>query len=75
VACPPNQVLGFEKSGVVDAAVSLSLSSRSDWHVLPYDNGVAKLGLLPTVPGAVVAKEIYDFLTTLATSCPESAFN
>jgi hypothetical protein len=36
-------------------------------------DGVAKFGLLPTVAGAVVAREVCDFLATLAVSYPRSA--
>ena len=71
VACPPSQVLGFEKSGVVDAAVSLS--PESGRQVVLMGDGAAKSGLLATVPGAVVAREVCDFLSTMAVAYPGSA--
>jgi hypothetical protein len=63
--------LGFEKCDVVDAAVSLSLDS--DRQMVPIDDGVPKSGLSAAVPGAIVAREVCDFLATLATTYPASA--
>jgi hypothetical protein len=57
------QTLGFEKCGGVGDEVS----------VIPVDDGVTKSGLLPTVPRAVVAREVCDFLATLAVAFPGSA--
>lgn len=70
-ASPPSQSLGFEKSGVVGAAVSLSPESCR--HMVPFGDGVAKSRLLAKVPGAVVAREVCDFLATLAAAYPGSA--
>jgi hypothetical protein len=42
-------------------------------HVVPIDVGVAKSDLLATVPGGVVAREVYDFLATFAATYPGSA--
>jgi hypothetical protein len=53
--------LGFEKSDVIDAAVSLSPESGK--HVVPSGD----------VPGAVVAREVCDFLATLVAAYPGSA--
>jgi hypothetical protein len=64
VASPLSQALGSEKSDVVDAAV--------DMLVAPFGDGVAKSGLLATVPDAIVAREVCDFLATLATAYPGS---
>ncbi|KAK1612245.1 hypothetical protein QYE76_035918 [Lolium multiflorum] len=63
VPSPPCQALGFEKCGGVGDEVS----------VIPVDDGVTKSGLLPTVPRAVVAREVCDFLATLAVAFPGSA--
>jgi hypothetical protein len=60
VASPLSQALGFKKSGVVNAAVSLS--PESGRSVVPVGDGVAKSGLLPVV----VAREVCNFLATLA---------
>jgi hypothetical protein len=65
--------LGFEKCGVVDAAISLS--NLSDKHVVSIGDGVAKSALLVTVPGAVVAKEVCDFLATLTAAYHGSAID
>jgi hypothetical protein len=70
-ASPPSQALGFEKSCDFDVAVSLS--PESDRHVVPIGVGVAESGLLATVPGAVVAREVCDFLATLVVAFPGSA--
>jgi hypothetical protein len=64
VASPPSQALGSEKSDVVDAAV--------DMLAAPFGDGVAMSGLLPTVPGDIVAREVCDFLATLTTAYPGS---
>ncbi|KAM0841131.1 hypothetical protein ACQ4PT_059220 [Festuca glaucescens] len=69
VVSPP--CLGFEKCGVVDAAVSIS--PESDKQVVTIGDEVAKSGLLPTVSGAVVAREVCDFLANLALAYPGSA--
>jgi hypothetical protein len=45
--------LGFEKSGVVKVAVSLS--PEFGRHLVPIDDGVAKSGRLATVASAIVA--------------------
>jgi hypothetical protein len=42
-------------------------------HVVPFDVGVAKSGLPATVSGGVVAREVCDFLATLAATFPASA--
>jgi hypothetical protein len=42
-------------------------------HVVPFGVGVAKSSLLATVPGGVVAREVCDFLATLAATYPGSA--
>lgn len=65
VASPLSQALGSEKSDVVEAAV--------DRLAAPFGDGVAMSGLLPTAPGAIVAREVCDFLATLATAYPGSA--
>jgi hypothetical protein len=62
--------LGFEKCDVVDA---VSLSLDSDRQMVPIDDGVPKSGLSAFVPGAIVAREVCDFLATLATAYPGSA--
>jgi hypothetical protein len=54
--------LDFEKSGIVDVVVSLS--PESGRHEVPIG---------ATVSGAVIAREVYDFLTTLAAAYPGSA--
>jgi hypothetical protein len=71
VASPLCQAPGFEKSGVDDAPVCPS--PESGMQVVPPGDGVAKSGLLPTVPGAIVAREVCDFLATLAVAFPGSA--
>jgi hypothetical protein len=69
-ASPPSQALGFEKICVVDAAVSSSpVSSR---RLVPIVDGVVKSGLLATEPGAVVAREVCDFLATLVAAFPRT---
>ena len=73
LASPPCQALGFERSGVVDAAISLS--PESGRHVVPIGDGVAKSGLLAAVPGAVVAREVCGFLANLAAAYPGSAID
>jgi hypothetical protein len=67
----PSQAIGFEKSVVVDAEVSLS--PEFGGHMVPIDDGVAKSGLLATVLGAVVAREVCIFLVTLVVTYPGSA--
>jgi hypothetical protein len=42
-------------------------------HVVPFDVGVAKSGLQATVSGGVIAREVCDFLATLAATFPASA--
>ena len=73
LASPPCEALGFERSGVVDVAVSLS--PESSRHVVPIGDGVAKSGLLTAVPGAVVAREVCGFLANLAAAYPGSAID
>ena len=73
MASPPGQALGFERSGVVDAAVSLS--HESSRHVVPIGDGVAKSGLLAAVSGAIVAREVCGFLANLAAAYPGSAID
>jgi hypothetical protein len=51
---------------------SLSLSHESSEHVVPISDGVAKSGLLATMPEAVVAREVCDFLATLTAAYPGS---
>jgi hypothetical protein len=46
--------LGFEKSGVVKVAVSLS--PEFGRHLVPIDDGVTKSGWLTTVAEAIVAR-------------------
>jgi hypothetical protein len=65
VASPLSQVLGFERSGVVD--VDVSLSSGSERQVVPLGVVVAKSGLSAAAP-----REISDFLATLAAAYPGS---
>jgi hypothetical protein len=67
-ASPLSRSLGFEKSGVVDTAASFS--PESGWHVVQFGGEVAKSGLLAEVPGALVAREVCDFLATLAVAYP-----
>jgi hypothetical protein len=62
--------LGFEKCDVVDTAVSLS--PEFDKQVVPIGDGVPKSELLSAVPGAVVAREVCDFLVTLTIAYPGS---
>jgi hypothetical protein len=66
-----SHALGFDKGGVVD--VDVPLSPEFDGHVVPTGDGVAKSGPLVTVQDAVVAREICDFLATLAVAYPGSA--
>jgi hypothetical protein len=68
---PSSLTFGFEKSGVVDDVVPLM--RESNMNVVPIGDGVAKSGLLATVPGAVVAREVCDFLATLVVAYPGSA--
>jgi hypothetical protein len=70
VASPPCQALWFEKCSVVDVAVSLSHESGK--KMVPIDCRDAKFELLPTVPGAVVAREVCDFLVTFVVAFPGS---
>jgi hypothetical protein len=70
VVSPPCQALAFEKCGVGD--VGVSLSSESGTQVVSIADGVAKSGPVPTVLGAVVAREVYDFLATLTVAFPGS---
>jgi hypothetical protein len=44
-------------------------------HLVPIADGVAKSGLLATVHGAVVTREVCDFLVTLAVAHHGSAVN
>jgi hypothetical protein len=60
-----------EKCAAVDVAVSPSPGSGR--QVVLIGDGIAKSGLLPTVDGAVVAREVCDFLATLAVAYPRSA--
>jgi hypothetical protein len=53
----------------VDVAVSVSVLLESDRHVVPIGVGVAKSRLSSVVPGAIVARYLCDFLTTLAVAC------
>jgi hypothetical protein len=71
VVSPPCQAVAFEKCGAGDAAVSLSSESGS--QVVSIGDGVAMSGPLRTVPGAVVAREVCDFLATLSVAFPGSA--
>jgi hypothetical protein len=64
VASPSSQALDSEKSDVIDAAV--------DMLVAPFGDGDAMSGSLSTVPGAIVAREVSDFLATLASAYPGS---
>ncbi|KAK1662151.1 hypothetical protein QYE76_050310 [Lolium multiflorum] len=68
-ASPPCQAP--EKCVAVDVAVSPS--PESGRQVVLIGDGVAKSGLLPIVDGAVVAREVCDFLATLAVAYPRSA--
>jgi hypothetical protein len=68
-ASPPCQAP--EKCAVVDVAVSPS--PESGRQVVLIGDGVTKSGLLPTVAGAVVAREVCDFLATLVVAYPRSA--
>jgi hypothetical protein len=68
VASPPSETLGFEKSGVV--GVDVSLSFESGGHVVPIADEVARSSLLATVSGAVVAREVFDFLATMVANYP-----
>lgn len=63
MASPLSQALGSVKSDVVEAVDRLAA---------PFGDGVAMPGLLPTAPGAIVAREVCDFLATLATAYPGS---
>ena len=65
------QAVGLEKSGDVDASVSLS--PESSMHVVLVGVGVAKSGVLTPVPGAVVAREVCDFIATMVAAYPGSA--
>lgn len=69
VASPP--CLGFVKCDIVDAAVSLS--PEFDRQVASIGDEVSESGLLSAVPGAVVAREVCDFLATLAIAYPGPA--
>jgi hypothetical protein len=60
-----------EKCVAVDVAVSPSPESCR--QVVLIGDGVTKSGLLPTMAGAVVAREVCDFLATLAVAYPRSA--
>jgi hypothetical protein len=71
VASSPSQTLAFEKSGVVNDVDAISLESSR--HVVPIGDVVANSGLLATVPGGVVAREVCNFLTTLVAAYPRSA--
>jgi hypothetical protein len=73
VTSPPSQTLCFEKSGVADAYVSLL--SESDRHVVHIRDGVAKSGLLATVPRVVIARDVFDFLASLPVAYPGSVFD
>jgi hypothetical protein len=64
---PPSWAPCFEKDGVV-----VALSRESDMHVVPFGVGVAKSRLLAAVTGAVVAREVYDFLAALVVAYPGS---
>jgi hypothetical protein len=44
-------------------------------HVILVDDGVAKLGLLATVPEGIVVGEVCDFLATLINAYPRYAVN
>jgi hypothetical protein len=68
VASPLSETLGFKKSGVV--VVDVSLSIESGGHVVPISDEVARSSLLATVSGAVVVREVFDFIATLAATCP-----
>jgi hypothetical protein len=65
LASPLSRELGFEKSGVINTTVSLS--PKSDRSVVPDGDGVNKSKLLP---GAIVVREVCDFLATLAAAYP-----
>jgi hypothetical protein len=71
VAMPPSieEAFGFDKSGVVD--VDAPISRESNMHVIPIGDEVAESG----VQGAVVAREVCDFLATLVAAYPGSAVN
>jgi hypothetical protein len=71
VASPPCEALAFEKCGDIDASVSLS--AESGRQVVHIHDTVAKSGLLPMVPGAIVAKEVSEFLAILAVAFQGSA--
>jgi hypothetical protein len=65
--------LAFEKSGVVDAATSLSPGSGT--RMVPIGDGVARSDFLAPVAGAVVAREVCNFLATLDVAYPRSAID
>jgi hypothetical protein len=50
--------------------LTLQFLSRLPGTVVPFVDEVAKLGILVTLPGVVVAGEVSVFLTTLAAACP-----
>uniref|UniRef100_A0ACD5VXY3 Uncharacterized protein n=1 Tax=Avena sativa TaxID=4498 RepID=A0ACD5VXY3_AVESA len=60
--------LDFEESRDVDAAVPLS--PESGRLMVSTGDGAAKSGVVTPVPGAVVAREICDFLATLVAAYP-----
>jgi hypothetical protein len=70
VTSSQSQLLGFDKSGVVDDDVPPS--PEFERHVFPFGDEVAKSGLLETVQGALIAREVCDFRATLVAAYPGS---
>jgi hypothetical protein len=73
LACGFFAVRRFEKSGLIDAAVSISPEPSK--HVFPIGDEVAKWGPLATVPVAIDAREVCIFLATLTVAYPGSIFD
>lgn len=68
VASPPSQVLDSGESGDVD--VVASLSPESDMHVISIGDVVDKPTVLAPASGAIIAREVCDFLATLVAVYP-----
>ena len=66
----PNQMLDFEEKG--HSYVAMSCSSESIGHVVPVGDVVVAPKAMARVPGALIAKEICDFLATLDAANPGS---
>jgi hypothetical protein len=73
MASPLSQALGFEKSCVVDVAVSLS--HESGWHVVSIGDGLLSQDYWQQFSKVSSSPKACVFLATLVAAYPGSAVN